>query len=191
MEERGGAASRARSGKFIRKSGFKTRPLCGGTSARPLRCSRPIWWSPIGSREVPLARPAGWRILPCLLASENREVQERVAVVHDLRPSPLRPVRLEDVIVISQIRHEMEQADFAPDKEGLEGLLRRIPGQLPTHEGPIAVALVIGPLAQHCEGDATRLEIGQLADLTGDPRATFALLGRLVTGVPHEVVGEQ
>ena len=35
------------------------------------------------------------------------------------------------------------------------------------------------------------MQVGQLADLGGVPRAAFALLGRGVAGVPHEVVGDQ
>ena len=35
------------------------------------------------------------------------------------------------------------------------------------------------------------MQVGQLRDLGGDPRAAFALLGRGVAGVPHEVVGDE
>jgi hypothetical protein len=35
------------------------------------------------------------------------------------------------------------------------------------------------------------MKIGKLGDLGGDPRAAFALLGRGLAGVPHEVVGDE
>jgi hypothetical protein len=35
------------------------------------------------------------------------------------------------------------------------------------------------------------MQVGQLRDLGGDPRAAFALLGRGPAGVPHEVVGDE
>src|SRR5665213_1449493 len=85
----------------------------------------------------------------------------------------------------------MEQANLASNKEGGKGSLCRIPRGVPSHEVPIAVALVVGPLTEHCEGDVTGVEIGQFTDVAGDPSATFALLRCWVIGMPHEVVGEQ
>ena len=35
------------------------------------------------------------------------------------------------------------------------------------------------------------MQVGQLGDLGGAPRAAFALLGRGSAGVPHEVVGDE
>jgi hypothetical protein len=35
------------------------------------------------------------------------------------------------------------------------------------------------------------MQVGQLRDLGGDPRAALALLGRRLTRVPHEVVGDE
>ena len=57
--------------EVVGASGFESRPLGDGASVRP---------------RVAVARlgPAGGRVFPRLLASEDGEVHERVAVVHGL-----------------------------------------------------------------------------------------------------------
>ena len=85
----------------------------------------------------------------------------------------------------------MHPADAAPDEECVSEGLCRIPRHLPAHEVVVADALVVRTLAEDREGDVTRVQVGQLPDLGGDPRAPFALLGGGVAGMPHEVVGDE
>ena len=49
----------------------------------------------------------------------------------------------------------------------------------------------VAPLAENREGDVAGVQAGQLDDVAGVEGAAFALLGRGLTGVPHEVVGDQ
>jgi hypothetical protein len=85
----------------------------------------------------------------------------------------------------------MEQAHPAPDQERVEGRDRRVPGHVPAHEVAVADAFLVGPLTEHRVGDVARMQVGQLADLGGHPRAAFALLGGGMPVPPHEVVGDQ
>ena len=55
----------------------------------------------------------------------------------------------------------------------------------------VADAFVVGTLTEDRVGDVAGMQVGQLRDLGGDPRAAFALLGRGPAGVPHEVVGDE
>ena len=85
----------------------------------------------------------------------------------------------------------MEQPDFAPDKQLADGVLGGVPGHMPVHEVVVALALVVGTLAEDRVGDVARMEVGQLRDLCGDPGAAFALLRCGAAGVPHEVVRDE
>ena len=55
----------------------------------------------------------------------------------------------------------------------------------------VADAFVVGALTEDGIRDVAGMQVGQLRDLGGDPRAAFALLGRGFVGVPHEVVGDE
>ena len=81
--------------------------------------------------------------------------------------------------------------DLAPDEQGVEGGLRRVPRHVPAHEVAVAAAFVVGALTEDRVRDVARMQVGQLRDVGRAPGAALALLGRGVTGVPHEVVGDQ
>ena len=55
----------------------------------------------------------------------------------------------------------------------------------------VADAFVVGTLTEDRVGDVAGMQVGQLRDLGGDPRAAFALLGRGSARVPHEGVGDE
>ena len=65
----------------------------------------------------------------------------------------------------------MEQADLAPDEEGVEGVPGGVPRHVPAHEVAVAGARVVGALAEDRVGDVAGVQVGQLGDLGGDPGA--------------------
>src|SRR5476649_2526833 len=158
-------------------TGFEAGPLGGGTSTGTgiLLAYKPVW-------------PASRRVLPLLLSPVHRQVVQIVAVVHRLDAAPRRPVSLEDIGSLSQVANEVKQAHAAPNQEGVERVLCRIPRHLPAHEVAVPGALVVRALAEHGVGHVARMNIGQLADLRCNPCAPLALLRCRVAGVPHEVV---
>src|SRR5208283_677244 len=130
--------------------------------------------------------PAGGRVLPRFLTAVHGEVHERVAVVHFFYAAQGGPVGFEDAVAVSQVAHEVHPPDAAPGQQGIEGVLRGVPGHVPGHEVAVADALVVGSLAEDRVGDVAGMQVGQLRDLGGDPGAAFALLGRGVAVPPHE-----
>ena len=78
-----------------------------------------------------------------------------------------------------------------PTRSVVERGQRRVPRHVPAHEVAVADALVVRALAEDRVGDVAGMEVGQLRDLGGDPRAAFALLGRGPAVVPHVVVGDE
>src|SRR3954453_4394226 len=136
-------------------------------------------------------RPTVGRVLPLLLASVHGEVHECEAVLHRLYAAVVRPISLEDSVAVPYVADEVHQADLAPFEQRVEGAVCRVPRHVPAHEVAVACAFVIGALAEDRICDVAGMQIGQLGDLGGDPGAAFALLGRGMTGVPHEVIGDQ
>jgi hypothetical protein len=170
-------------------SGFESRPLCDRASARPSR----LPGGRTGARSCvrALSRPASGPVFPRLLATEHPQIEHVIAVIHYLEATRGRPVSLEDFRFLPQVADNVHPADAASNQERFERAQRRVPGHLPTQEGAISGALFVGTLAKHSESDVARMEIGQLADLRGDPSATFAPLRRRMAGVPDEVIGNQ
>src|ERR1017187_5128049 len=172
----------ARSGaEVVGASGFEAGPLGGGTSIGTgnLLAFKPLW-------------PASRRVLPCLLAPVDGQVEQPVAVIHRLDAASRRPVSLEDLGAVSQVANDVHHADSASNQEGLERVRgSRIPGHLPAHKVAVPGALFVRALAERGVGDVARMNEGQLADLRCIERAPLALLRRRVACVPHEVVGDQ
>src|SRR5512144_436850 len=135
---------------------------------------------------MPLLRPAGRRVLPRLLPSVHGEIHECVAVVHHLYATTGGPVGLEDAVAVSEVAHEVHQADVASDEERVQGGLCGVPRHVPAHEVAVTAALVVGALTEDCVRDVAGMQVRQLCDLGGGPGATFALLGRRSAVVPHE-----
>src|SRR5262245_26666217 len=58
---------------------------------------RPLW-------------PAGRRVLPCLLAPVDGQVEQPVAVIHRLDTAPRRPVSPEHIGFLSQVANDVHHA---------------------------------------------------------------------------------
>ena len=78
-----------------------------------------------------------------------------------------------------------------PGQQRAGGVLRGVPRHVPAHEVPVTGAFAVGSLAEDRVRDVAGMQVGKLRDLGGAPRAAFALLGRGMAGVPHEVVGDE
>src|SRR5438034_2541713 len=157
--------------------GLQARPLGGGTSigTEILLAFKPSW-------------PAGRRVLPLLLPPVDGQVEQPIAVIHRLDAANCGPVSLEDIGSLSQVANDVHHAHTASDQEGVERVLGRVPRHLPAHEVAVPRALFVWALAKNSEGNVTRMNVGQLADLRCKKRAPLALLRRRAAGVPHEVV---
>src|SRR5262245_8887653 len=95
-EEMIAAAQRLPASKVVGIPSLQARPLHDGTSIGTVLVLvfRSLW-------------PAGWRVLPCLLAPVHRQVEQTVAVIHRLDAAPRRPVGLEDLGSLSQITNNV------------------------------------------------------------------------------------
>src|ERR1017187_9651732 len=163
----------ARSGaEVVGASGFEAGPLGGGTSIGTgnLLAFKPLW-------------PASRRVLPCLLAPVDGQVEQPVAVIHRLDAASRRPVSLGDFGSLSQVANDVHHAHPASNQERVERVLGRVPRHLPAHEVAVLGALFIRALAKRGVGDVARMNIGQHSDLRCNPGAPLALLRRRVAGV--------
>src|SRR5215467_889947 len=183
------AFPRRRRSKVVRAPGFEPRPLGDGTAVRPR-------WFPIrrpgpGPGVRTLLRPPSRRVLPVLLPPVDSQVEQPIAVIRVFDSPGRRPVGLKDLGSLPQVANEVHPAYPAPNQKCFERALRRIPGHLLAHEVAVTGALRVGTLTKHGKCGVTRMEIGQLADLRGNPGAPLALLRRGMAGVPHEIVRDE
>jgi len=128
--------------EIVGASGFESRPLCDRTSARPFR----LPGGRAGARPCvrALSRPASGRVFPRLLATEHRQIEQVIAVIHYLDAARGRPVSLEDFRLLPQVADNVHSADAASNQERFKRDQRRVPGHLPTHEVAIPGALFVG-----------------------------------------------
>src|ERR1700722_16258461 len=89
--------------QVVRASLFESRPLGDGAPLRPGRHRWPIRRAGGGPRVGAPLGTTGRRVLPRLLASIDREVHQRVAVVHGLYTADGGPVGLEDTVVVAEV----------------------------------------------------------------------------------------
>src|SRR5215472_13138538 len=166
--------------QVVGASGFETGALGGGTSVGTgiLLAFKPLW-------------PAGRRVLPRLLPPVDGQIEQPIADIHCLDAATCRPVSLKDIGSLPQVANDVHPARPAPNQEGVERVLGRVPRHLPAHEVAVAGALFVRALAKYGEGDVAGMNIGQLSDLRCNPGAPLALLRRKMSGVPHKVVGDE
>ena len=128
----GGRSVGGPTAQVVGVAGVEAWPLRRGATAGPFPQRPPLGSAARCPECVPPLRPAFRRVLPVLLPAEHREVHQRVAVVHELGPSTLGPVGLEDPIAFPQVAHEVEEAILPADEEGLQRRLRRVPRDVPS-----------------------------------------------------------
>src|SRR5262245_59865880 len=92
---------------------------------------------------------------------------------------------------MSQVADDVHHTHSASNQEAVERALRRVPRHLPAHEVAVPDALFVRALAKRGVGNVARMNIAQFTDLRCNPGAALALLWRRLSGVPHEVIGDE
>jgi hypothetical protein len=165
--------------KLVGASGHKPGPLGGGTLVRAELAAvifPPLW-------------PTSRRVFPGLLPTVHSQVQQPIAGSHHLHAAPSGPVGLEHTVAVPQAANQC--AESATGKQGVGGIVHRVPWDIPSHEVAVTDAHLVWALAECGVGDVAGMQVGQFANLTVEESTALALAASGMTRVPHVIVDDQ
>src|SRR5262249_43471768 len=175
--------------EIVRMAGLQARPLEDGPSIGTELSAMLMRMAFVLSIE--LLRPTRRRVLPRFMSPVDGQVEQPIAVIHRFDAANRRPVSFEDIGFLSQVANDVHHAHTASDQEGVKRVLGRVPRHLPAHKAAVTGAFFVWALAEHREGNVTRMNVGQFAHLRCKEGAPLALFRCRATGVPHEIISDK
>src|SRR5262245_54184962 len=145
-------------------------------------------------------RVALGRVLPVLLATERRQVEQRPDRAYRLDAAAAREVGAVDLASVADEHGEAEQlavlvligirlSRAAAEIDVEVACERRDPGNLPAHPPAVGLDLLDRRARDGDERGVARVQVGQVADLIEDQRAAGATL--VASGAEHEMIQDQ
>src|SRR5262245_40522629 len=145
-------------------------------------------------------RPALRRVLPDLLAAEQRTVEMTPYRPDRLQTAPAGEVGPVDVVAIAEERVQAEHLSVLvltglrlgrgePEVNAIRPAAPGVPGDLPAHALPVPLELLDGSAGGEREAGVARMQVGRVGELIDDHRASVA--ADLLIRSEHEVVDEE